>query len=141
MCGKYFSEMITAEKWFPFSSALFPLLFLLDFYFKKMQRRKLANKNLDHRIFEIDFCDLLFEKIELADLDLLILKSRNDGLEIWKSDFGNSMIQKLWYLFSHVLFFLGAFSASFSSLVFLILKMEKKAGGEMHKTKMRTRKI
>ena len=30
------------------------------------------------RIFELDFCDLLFGKIELADLDLLILKRRND---------------------------------------------------------------
>ena len=42
---------------------------------------------MDHRIFEIDFCDLLFGKIELADLDLLILKSRNDGTVIWKLDF------------------------------------------------------
>lgn len=41
---------------------------------------------MDHRIFEIDFYDLLFGKIELADLDLLILKSRNGRLGKW--DYG-----------------------------------------------------
>ena len=47
----------------------------------------MADKNLDHRIFEIDFCDLLFEKIELADLDLLILKIESAATVIWKLDF------------------------------------------------------
>lgn len=42
---------------------------------------------MDHRIFEIDFCDLLFGKIELADLDLLILKIENAATIIWKLDF------------------------------------------------------
>lgn len=113
------------------------------------------------RIFELDFCDLLFGKIELADLDLLILKRRNDETVIWKLDFEKLdldgwmyvkpkwWIRKIWYLFSHVycsvsfsrLLFLGSFSASFLLWIFLFLKMEKKAGGEMHKTKMRTRKI
>lgn len=47
----------------------------------------MADKKSSHRIFEIHFCDLLFWKIDLADLDLLILKSRNDGTVIWKLDF------------------------------------------------------
>lgn len=47
----------------------------------------MADKNLDHRIFEIDFCDLLFWKIDLADLDLLILKIENAVSIIWKLNF------------------------------------------------------
>lgn len=107
-----FSKNVNAEKWFPFSSALFPLLFLLIFLFFKIQRRKLADKNLDHRIFEIDFYDLLFWKIDLVDLDLLILKSRNAATIIWKLDFkklnlaGRMCVRPKWWIRKMGLWFL-----------------------------------
>ncbi|WP_373245903.1 hypothetical protein [Lacrimispora indolis] len=34
-----FSKNVNAEKWFPFSSALFPLLFLLDFEIKNSEKK------------------------------------------------------------------------------------------------------
>lgn len=42
---------------------------------------------MDHRIFEIHFSVLLFWEIDLADLDLLILKIESAATVIWKLDF------------------------------------------------------
>ena len=105
-----FSKNVNAEKWFPFSSALFPLLFLLE--------------------------------IDLPDLDLLILKSRNDGTVIWKLDFKKLDLDgwmcvkpKCWMRNLEIrflkidgteimvpvftcIFFVGFFSASFSSIYY-----------------------
>jgi len=60
MCGKYFSEMITAEKWFPFSSANFPLLFLL-FYFGKFREENERNKNHASEFLKFIFPFFIFE--------------------------------------------------------------------------------
>lgn len=139
--GIGFFKKCERRKMVPFFFCSFSASLSSWFLFFKIQRRKLADKKSSHRIFEIDFCDLLYEKIELADLDLLILKSRNDGTVIWKLDFKKLDLdgwmcvkpkwwirkmglwflkidgRKLWYLFSHV-YFVGSFSRLFFRFLF-----------------------
>lgn len=130
--------------------------------------KKFREENWRIKIWTTEFLKLIFVicyfgKIDLPDLDLLILKSRNDGTVIWKLDFKKLDLDgwmcvkpKCWMRNLEIRFLkidgteimVPVFACIFLSasfplpfLLFIILKIVKKAGGEMHKTKMRTRKI
>ena len=130
MCGKYFSEMITAEKWFPFSSANFPLLFLLRFFILKNDEKKMSGIKITHRNFWNSFFRFAFLKT-----GFLIFENLRLGIWIFVKQKFFRLIQNFEIEFfkkcecrKMVSFFFCKFSASLSSW-FFILKMEKKIGG------------